>query len=181
MKCLGQCLAHSRCLLKVVNVLFPHPSLGSEMPKEREVPQDKRTWGPEGLLGEDSSHTLPKARRPEQPQRAPLAHSCCWIGVPAPLALNPPSVPTALRVKPKILTMLQKAPNNPAPSPFQPHPSFLLLLQPLATRLFLKVSRFVFTPGPSHLPFPQPGTPSPRSSRIGTCAHPRCHLLPRGL
>lgn len=67
-KCLGQCLAHSRCLLKVVNVLFPHPSLGSEMPKEREVPQDKQTWGPEGLLGEDSSHTLPSQKTRAAPE-----------------------------------------------------------------------------------------------------------------
>lgn len=77
------------------------------------------------------------------------------------LALNPSRAPTALSVKPNILTVLPQAPPNPARSPFQPHPSFCPLLQPLAAWLFLQVSWLMPTQGPSHLPFPQHGTPLP--------------------
>lgn len=70
-----------------------------------------------------------------------------------PLALNPSHAPTALSVKPNILTVLPQVPPNPARSPFQPHPSFCPLLQPLAAWLFLQVSWLMPTRGPSHLPF----------------------------
>lgn len=42
-----------------------------------------------------------------QHQGVPLGHAHSWVApasVSAPLGLNPPSVPTALNVKPKIFT-----------------------------------------------------------------------------
>lgn len=53
------------------------------------------------------SHGQPDAGRPQTAPGVPLGHAHSWVApasVSAPLGLNPPSVPTALNVKPKIFT-----------------------------------------------------------------------------
>lgn len=61
---------------------------------------------------------------------------------------------TAVRVKPKMLTMPHKIKPHHFSNLIPPAPS----TPALAARLFLKDSWALPTPGPLHSPFPQPGT-----------------------